>query len=368
MNTTILSNELHTAFSLASHFTLSRTSTVPALAGGHIKITKGFLEVTTTNLNDFFFTKIPTKGTVEGEGVCDIRKVVEFLGFLKPTEIQLELSGKALTIISEKTHGVFPIFQSSDFPKPPTVEGEGVSLTEALVKKLPLVLFSASKDTARPVLTGINLTDKNGKFYMSATDGFRLSLITDEIKKEMGTATISAPVLEEVLRLNGEKPLSFSLSQEEKMVKFVVGEVVIFTRLLEGEFPPFDRVIPQEYKTRVIVSREEFLRNIKLVSVFSRDISNTVVFELKKEGMTIRPRGEEEGSSVVFQPLQKFEGEEGKIAFNYRFVLDFLNNAQSEFIAMEITSPTAPGVFKVGGDESFLHIIMPIRTDEAANS
>lgn len=364
MNTTVLSNELHAALSLASRFTLSRTSSVPALAGGHIRITKGSLEITTTNLNDFFFTKIAVKGGEEGEGVCDIRKVVEFLGFLKPTDIELSLSDKALTITNQKTRGVFPIFQSNDFPKLPNIEGAEHELGAALVKKLPLVLFAASKDASRPVLTGINLVDKNGRFYVSATDGFRLSLVTDETKKEMDGVTISAPVLEEVMRLSGEKPLSFSISPEEKMAKFVVGEVIIVTRLLEGEFPPFDRVIPQEHKTRAIVSREEFLRNIKLVSVFSRDISSTVVFELKKEGMTIRPRGEEEGSSVVFQPLQKFEGEEGKIAFNYRFVLDFLNTSSSESIAMEITSPTAPGVFKVGGEENFLHIIMPIRTDE----
>jgi DNA polymerase-3 subunit beta len=365
MKATISNTQLKDALSTASKFCLSRVSSIPSLQGGLIRAKDGHLEITATNLNDFFHTKLKAVVSEEGEGVCDIRHMVDFLSYLKPGDISLSSSATTFIIEAEKTKGTFPLISATDYPTLPNFDGEQIVFDKKTLENLPLVLFAASKDQARPVLTGINFSHKNKVFYMSATDGFRLSLISGTHEKEFEPFTISASILEDTLRLFGEKELSLTISEAEKMVKFGTGETVIYSRLIEGEFPPFARVIPQEHRTKITVSREEFLRNIKLVSVFARDISSTVILDIKKDGMHVLPRGADQSETDIFQELISFEGEEGRIAFNFRFVLDFLNTVGAETIVFETSSSTAPGVFKIEKNNDFIHIIMPIRIEEA---
>ena len=365
MKVTISNTQLKDALSTATKFCVSRTSSLSSLQGGLLRVKDGHIEIIATNLNDFFYTKIKATVIEEGEGVCDIRHIVDFLNYLKPGDVTLSSTASTILIETDKTKGTFPVISATDYPALPTFEGETIDFTEKTLQDLPLVLLAASKDQARPVLTGVNFSYKQNVLYMSATDGFRLSLVSGPHEREFTAFTISAAILEEVLRLFGKKQLSLVISETEKFVKFVNGDTMIFSRLIDGEFPPFARVIPQEHRTKIIVNREEFLRNVKLVSVFARDISSTAILEIKKEGMHLVPRGVERYGTVIFQDIQKYEGEETRVAFNFRFILEFLNAIDNETVVFESSSPTAPGVFKIEGNDDFIHIVMPIRIEEA---
>ncbi len=365
MKVTISNTQLKDVLATASRFSVSRTSSLSSLQGGLLRAKDGGVEVVATNLNDFYHTKLKATVVEEGEGVCDIRHMVDFLNYLKPGDVTLSSTANAFIIEAEKTKGTFPFISATDYPTVPQFDGETIEFTEKSLEQLKLVLFAASKDQARPVLTGINFSQQNKVFYMSATDGFRLSLVSDANEKEFDTFTIAASILEDVLRLFGNKKLSLVISQTEKMVKFTLDDTTIYTRLIEGEFPPFARVIPQEHRTKIITSREEFLRNIKLVSVFAKDISSTVILDIKKTGMHLLPRGADQDGTVIFQEVSTFEGEETRVAFNFRFILELLNTIDTENIVFESSSSTAPGVFKIEGNNDFIHIIMPIRIEEA---
>lgn len=370
MEFSIQTNKLKDVLSLASRFCLSKLSSIPSLQGGLLCIGTRELEVITTNLNDFFYTRIPIKREGKEEvGVVDIKKIVEFLNFVHEEKVTIRIDEHKLFIKTGKTEGSFTFLSSQDFPQVPKVEGVKTVLKNAfLKKKLPFVLFSAAKDETRPILTGIHFSQKNNDNFIVSTDGFRLSLVSEKKEKTELTMTLSALVLGEIVRLVEEEDVDMFFSETEKIVRFVCGDKEIYTRLIEGEFPAFERVLPSQFKTRIVVDREEFERNIKLASVFARDTSSTIIFEIVKKTLRIRPRAAQGDSVVVDQDVEEIEGEDKKIAFNYRFVVDFLNNTSSKKIIFEATESTSPGVFKLDNNEDFTHIIMPIRIEEDTTS
>jgi DNA polymerase-3 subunit beta len=284
---------------------------------------------------------------------------------LQPGTITFEVKEKQITITQNKTKGNFPLLAADEFPLPPELTEEPQKLeADFLSKNLPLVLFTASADEARPVLTGINFVVSDEELLMVATDGFRLSLLKEKRKGDISSMIIPADFLEEIMRNVGSaKELLFSYSQREKIVRFKVGDNAFYSRLIEGEFPAYERVMPAEKKTTVVLDKADFLRNIKLISVFARDFSNVIVCEFKKGEMTMRPKKEGNEENTTVQEID-FEGEEQKVAFNFKYLLDFLNHVDSKKITIEILRSDAPIVFKLEKNASFIHIIMPVRITE----
>jgi len=137
-------------------------------------------------------------------------------------------------------------------------------------------------------------------------------------------------------------------------------DVQIYTRLIEGEFPVYSRIIPQSFTTRAVFDKEEFLKAVKLSSIFARDGANIVKIKVGKEGLTLSANATQVGENVC-EVEGVIDGDENEIAFNSRFLLEFLQVIDSKEIAFEMTGPLNPGVFKLPGDESYLHIIMPVR-------
>jgi len=347
----------------ASRFSFTKVSSSSFLHGGLLKFHKNRLEITTTNLNDFFYTSVPIEKVEKHECVVDIKKIGEFLSFISSDDLILEIKDTILLISSDKTTGSFPLISSEDFPKLPSIEGREYSFQKDFFDTiLPLVLFATSSDEARPILTGVNFSFRDGQKYIAATDGFRLSLYIQEEKNPFPEITISSQVLSELMRMK-LKTIKMTCSEKEKIVVFSHNEDHIFSRIIDGDFPPYEKVIPTECVTKVVVNREQFLRNVKLSSVFARDFSHIILLHLQKDGIMIKPRTKEDGGTVIHQ-IAEIEGPEQKIAFNYKFVLDFLNGAQSDTVIFEMVKSSAPSVFRIPNKKDFLHIIMPVRTDE----
>jgi DNA polymerase-3 subunit beta len=361
MNVTINNKTLVDKLTRASKFTLTRLSSVPSLHGGRISLKNNKLEITTTNLNDFYHTTIPLESKEEFSIVVDIKKIIEFLNLLPAGDIEFEIEKTSLIIKKDKTNGTFELIAGADFPTLPNVTGKEFDFKKNfLTKNLPLVLFSVSRDESRPILTGVNFLTRENTQYVVSTDGFRLSLIQEKAEQELPAVTISAQILSEIMSFGKETKLT--ISEEEKTASFQTEDDIIVTRLIEGEFPPFERVIPQNNKTSIVLDTDELSRNIKLASVFARDFSSIVVLDVKKDGLYIRPKIKNEKGTVVYQEGMVV-GEEQKIAFNYKFILDFLSAIKSKKIIFEMNAPNAPGVFRTEDNKSYIHIIMPIRAD-----
>ncbi len=358
-------NELLDKIEKASFFTSSRLSSSTSLQGVCLKGEEGVIHFYSTDLNYYYHSILKTENSHKFKLIIEPKKVAEFLTLLPEVKIEIEIKEKAIVISQGKIKGQFPLFSDQEFPFPPEKIEKRQKIKSSFFKNtLPLLLFSASSDETRPVLTGINFVTSDDSLQLVSTDGFRMSLLT--IKKDLPFSSMIIPsgFLSSTQRfINKEEDVEFSYLEEEKLLAFFIGDSDIYVRMIEGEYPPFEKVIPVEKKTTVIVDSDEFLRSTKLVSVFARESSNIVIMEVEKDSIKLTPKtglGEED---VVYQDA-KIEGEAQKIAFNYKYLIDFLNCAAGKKITIELLRSDAPVVFKIEGVDNFFHIIMPVRIQE----
>lgn len=346
-------------------FTSNRLNTATALQGVYIKIEKGELHMYATDLNTYCHAFMPVSTKESAEFVIEPKKMIEFIQFLDPGDIHIDVLESSVKVSQGKTNGVFPIMMVEDFPLPPVLQEEAEDISpEFLLKNLPFLLFTASTDDARPVLTGINFVVSDEDLTLVSTDGFRLSLVKEKRKGTFSSMIVPAEFLKEVLRhVKDAKKVQFTFSDKENLIRFVVGNTAYYSRLIDGDFPPYERVIPDEKKTTVQLKKDDLLRNTKLIAIFAREYSNVIMYDFSSEGLVISPKKEANAENTTTQDIE-FDGEQIKVAFNYKYVIDFLNNVEGETLELELLRAEAPVVFKIPGNETFMHIIMPVRIQE----
>jgi len=365
MKITLLKDVFLERLILVSRFTSTKLSSTVSLQGIYLKGEKNLIHFYSTNLNFFCHSTLKTEDSSQFELVIEPRKIIEFLSLLEAGKIEIEVKEKEIIISQGKTKGDFPLFSKNDFPLPPKINEEKQKIKASFLKEtLPLVLFSTSSDETRPILTGVNFVSQGEEIQLVATDGFRLSLLT--VKKEMSfpSSVIPGAFLVEILKMiKEEKEVSFSYSNEERLIVFYLGDHELYSRLIEGDYPPYEKVIPSEKKTTVVLNREEFLRKVKLTSIFAREFSNVIILKTEKGEVQLTPKTGEGKENVDYLEAE-ITGEPQKIAFNFKFLIDFLNNVNSKKIVIELLRSDAPAVFRAENLKDFLHIIMPVRIQE----
>lgn len=363
MKITINRDSIIQGLQTASRFVSDKLNASSALQGIYIKTEKSGIHLYATNLTTFYHTFIKSKVDEDDKTlIFEPRKVIEFIQLLQPGDIEIESKDTQFSITQKNARGVFPVIASEEFPLPPTLAEEKTELKKKFfTKNLPFILFTASTDDSRPVLTGINFVVSEDELIIVSTDGFRLSLLKEGKKGTFSNMIIPADFLGEIVKnAKNVKEISFSYSKQESIVLFKIGDEEFYSRLIDGEFPPYERVIPTEKKTTVEVNREELLRNTKLISIFARDYSNVILYDFGKEGLTLRPKEDGNKENTTTQEIT-IDGEDQQVAFNYKYVIDFLNHVDAEDLVIEILRSDAPVVFKAKGNEQFIHIIMPVR-------
>lgn len=373
MNTIVLRENLIKALGIVGR-SISTKPQLPILS--HILITarNNQLTLTATNLEIGTSTTIGAKTEKQGEVVVPGKLLMEFVSSLPSSAEKIELSvdGHMLMIRTNKTKSSFATGNVSDFPPIPTIETSEYTLPfESLKESLLRVAFAASTDDTRPVLTGVRMKtvlSKSGHPVLSliATDGYRLSLEDVVLSKsaiELDTL-IPASSLLEVVRIAVElkvKEIGCSLIPNKNQVAFLLPDALIITRLIDGEFPSVDRIIPQSFKTKVTVDTEDLARSVKTASLFARGSANIIKFKAEKGQIVVSANAPQVGSNedVVEADV---EGEDVEMAFNYRFLLDVLAHFPDKQVVFESSGSLNPGVFKPKSPTpSFLHVIMPVR-------
>lgn len=350
---------------LSSRFTSSKLSSSTSLQGVYLKKEEDKLHFYSTNLNFYYHGFLKTEEKSDFKVVVEPKKISEFLSLLPPGNIELEIKDKAVVFSQNKTRGEFLVFSSEDYPflKENTTKKQKIEAV-LLKETLPLLFFSSSNDESRPILTGVNFVSMDGSTQVVTTDGFRLSLLTFKNDLPFSSVIIPSSFLSEINRIiKAEKEVYFSFQDDEKTLTFYLDDGEFTTRLIEGDYPPYEKVIPSESKTTIVLNREEFLRNVRLVSVFARDLSNIIVLETGENSLKLSPKTGEKEDNIAFQEAE-IKGENQKVAFNYKFLLDFLNNISSKKVIIELLRSDSPAVFKSDKNDNFLHIIMPVRMQE----
>ena len=369
MKVSVLQENLSKGVAIVSRST-STQAQLPILANILLATEKGRLKLSATNLETGINFYLGAKIEEEGAITVPAKTLVELISSLSPEKIHLETKGDSLKISSLNFKAEINGINASEFPKIPSFKGKPSFAFEAkdFKEMVDQVAFSAATDEGRPVLTGVRLAVKNGKLSLVATDGYRLSVkrLQSPIRQPVEQAKFKKPLiipartLQEVSRIKEEGEIKILIMEKGNQLIFGLEDVEVVTRLIEGEFPAFEKIIPGEKKTKAVVDREELLRAIKITSIFARETANIVKFQISKNKLQISANAPQVGSNEALVEV-KIEGEENEIAFNFRYLVDFLNSVTSEEIAFEMTGPLNPGVFKIKDDPAFLHIIMPVR-------
>lgn len=370
MKLKVLQENLSSALNITSRFASTRAQ-LPVLANVLLTTKKNKLIVSATNLEISVAISVGAKVEKQGDITIPARLINDLVSNLQTGSLNLISEKERLKISSQSFSSDISGINSSDFPAVPQSMGKNVSNIpqKDFFEALSQVIYAASIDETRPILTGVLFIFKKNEFVIVATDGFRLSQkkINVPIDSKEQSLILPRSALSELTRLSAdEEQIKFSYKQDDGQVVFGVGNSILSSRVIEGEFPDFERIIPKDAKITVSLDKEELLRAVKLASVFARDAANVVKLSLSKDTIGISAESSQSGSQKA-EVDAKIDGNVGKglqISFNYRFLEDFLNSVKGEEVQIKLADTSSPGLFTDSKDPNYFHIIMPVRIQD----
>ena len=230
-------------------------------------------------------------------------------------------------------------------------------------------MLAAAVEDSRPVLTGVNIEIEGSQITFAAADGFRLAVRTAELLEPVNeklSIIVPSRTLSEIERLiEGDEPVDFVITTQRSQALFRLKNVEVVSQLIQGTFPNYSQLIPQERTTRAIVDLGELQRATRTASIFAKDGSGIIRVQIFPEDsggpgkLTISSRAEEVGDNTG-DIAAEVEGSEGKIAFNSRYLSDVLAVLNKDKVALEMTTSSSPGVIRPLDNEDYVHVVMPM--------
>ncbi|MEK7573670.1 MAG: DNA polymerase III subunit beta [Patescibacteria group bacterium] len=372
MKVSFLCENVNKKISIVNHAVSSR-SQLPILLNFLFKAEKGKFTISATDLEIGIEAIIPASIEEEGSITVPAKTFYDLLSSIDKGKVILKTEENNLIFEGNKIRTIFQTIKADEFPKIYEEKGDeiGVFTKEVLEKEIPGVVFSASQDSGRPALSGVlfgrtkNLPagrqGKKGEFYMVATDGYRLSLKKGGVGDgDEDKILVPSRILRELAQLKDGGSVSVRVSPKSNQIIFEQEDIVLVGRLIEAEFPNYQKIIPQDYSTKAVIDRKDFLSAVKTCAVFARETANIIKLSIQKNKVVVSASAPSVGETTI-EVDAVMEGEENEIAFNVRYVLEFLSNTDGEKIIFEMSGPLNSGVFKIEGEPNYLHIIMPIR-------
>lgn len=364
MKVQVLQKDLQKATAVASRF-ISTRSQLPILGNFLMEAQKTKLKVIATNLEMSISYALGAKVEVEGKTTVPGKTIAEIVSNINPGQVTLEESKEKLKITSENFAANVSAIIANEYPSVPQNLKDGEVLdARDFTKALSKTLFAAGIDETRPVLTGVLFTHEKDTFTLVASDGFRLSKIniplSKKIEKTFKVIIPKNPLTEIVKELQTVDNLTLEVREKDNQILFGIGDTTIASRIIEGEFPNFEKIIPTAPSIFVDISKEDLSRGVKLASVFTKSESGIVKFTVKPEFLEISSEGSDIGNQKS-DIEAKVSGGEIEIYFNFKFIQDFLNTVEGESVQIALTDPSAPAIFKDPGNIEFLHLIMPAK-------
>lgn len=322
------------------------------------------LKIAATNLEIGVIKYLPIEGGEDGEITIPAKTIVELISGLDQSKVELATTGEGLTVSSGKLKAFINGIPASEFPAIPLSEEKGISFSKEALQECSGILFASAVDEGRPVLTGILTEAKDDKLDFVATDGFRLAHRQVALPKgsPQFKSLIPRRTFEEVLRIMGEEEaeeIKIATTENQNQVIFSLGTTIVSSRLIEGQFPAWEKIIPASSVARVAVDKEEFLRAIKLAAVFTKNEANILVLNTQKNLLKLKSFAKELGSQE--NEIEAEVAGEIEVAFNTRFLQEVISNAPSTQVSIEFSGPLSASLIKPIGVEGLEYIVMPVR-------
>jgi DNA polymerase-3 subunit beta len=350
---------------------VSTRSTLPVLANVLLRTEDAGLKLTATNLEIGITYWVPGKIESDGATTVPAKLLTDLVNSLQGGDrIDLELGpGETLDLRCGRFESHLKGIDAEEFPAIQTA-GERPTTRVAqniLRRALEETAFAAASDEARPILTGVLCRFEGETLTLAAADNYRIAVKTIPVLDSVADTSVVVPAraLNELMRVlaDNDSPVEIVLAQARNQILFHLDGVDLVSRLIDGQFPNYQSVMPQTHTTRAVLDREELLRAVRPAALIAHESANIVKLQIGGNGEAgITVSANAEVGDHVGQVEASVEGDGTTIAFNAKYLADVLTNVGAEQFAIELQGPLAPGVFKPIGDDHYVHVVMPVRT------
>lgn len=372
MNVSVMQENLARGLGIVSRAVSSR-ATLPVLANVLLKTDNSGLKLTATNLEIGINCWVPGKVEAEGEITVPAKLLTDLVASLPNQRIDLQLSPKdrTLKVTCGGSRSSIKGIDADEFPvvaaigDAPATNVDARALREALGE----VVFAAATDESRPILTGVLTKLSGDQMTLAAADNYRIAVRSLVMAQPVAAETsivVPGRSYAELMRIlpDAEQAIEITITPNKSQVLFHVEGIDLVSRLIEGQFPNYEPVIPTSHSSRAVLDREAFLAGARRASIFARDSANIVKVEVGGEGsseVSITAHAADVGDNADAVEAS-VEGQQTTIAFNARYLTDVLAAMAADEVALELSGPLAPGVIRGIGKDDYVHVIMPVRT------
>ncbi len=343
---------------------LSVKSANPVLEGIKISAKGDTLTLLASDMELTIEKKIKADVLMEGETVVVGKYFVDFVKKLENEQVELSrLFDGQLQIKYSDSESELQVFPAENYPKIERQnEDDYFEIAQKDFKEIvERTAFACSADESRPILKGCLFEIEGEKLTSVALDGFRMAVIKKEVKSSNNMkAVIPARTLSEITRLLDKENSEVKVYINNNVLSVEVENTVLISRLIEGEFVKYNHILPATFENQVTVNRQALLNSIERASIVARnDRYNVIKFDIKEEGMNVSAKSEV--GTVNENVFVNLKGKDISIAFNGKYISEFLKIVNEEFICLNLNSPIDPCVITPNNSDGFLYLVLPVR-------
>jgi DNA polymerase-3 subunit beta len=342
---------------------VSTRATVLVLGGIQLRAEAGKLHLAATDMEVSLRSTLEAQVSDEGSVVVPGRLLLDIARSLPATEVTIDHMPEEAVVVVTSGSATYRLhtYSSEDFPRLPEIENSTLHAIEreALVETVARVGRSASRDESRPVLTGILVRFEPGKMVMAATDSYRLAVKETTVGGSLPEleAIIPARALQELARIAGGAD-EVQLGVQDNHVVFGVDGTWLTTRRIDGQFPNYRQLLPEQFEYELPLPREEVLDVVRRVSLMAQR-NSPIRLRFGDGELSVSAITQDVGEARESLPAP-FNGDPLEIGFNAEFLRDGLESVESESITFKLISPLRPAVLE-GDSADYVYLIMPIR-------
>jgi len=367
---TVMQENLARGLHIVSRAVSSR-STLPVLSNVLLRTEDAGLKLTATNLEIGISAWVA--GRIDSEGTLTVparlfADVVNGLPAGERVELEME-GGTALRIRAGRYQSLLRGIDAEEFPVIPSPGERPTTRVKQgdLRKALSEVAFAAATDEARPILTGVLTRFSGDRLTLAAADNYRIAVKSLPILDAVEDTSLVVPArsYNELMRVlsDSEEPLEIMLAPSKSQILFHLEGIDLVSRLIDGQFPNYQQVLPTSHASRAVVEREELLKAVRLSALIASAAANVVKLSLGDEASgTITIAAAADVGDAQGEVEAAIEGDQVQIAFNARYLQEALQSVDHDQLALEFSGPLSPGVMKPTTDDDYVHVIMPVRT------
>ncbi|HEV3351527.1 MAG TPA: DNA polymerase III subunit beta [Acidimicrobiales bacterium] len=350
------------AITTAGRAAATRGTALPALTGVRLEVAGDELHLAGTDLDVTIQVQMPIANGEAGVCVIPARLATDIVRGLDPGGVSFEVDDNEARIAAGPTHYAVRVLPPEEFLRLPQPAGDAVTLAGSdFADALRQVVPAASRDEARPILTGVLMAAEAGGLRLVATDSYRLAVCDlpgTSVLQEGQTVLVPSRALAELNRVvSGADQVTLRLASDE--ASFEVGSTRLTTRLIEGDFPNYRQLIPQSYPNRLIVGKEPFLNAIRRVKLLAKD-ATPVRLTLRPDGLELVAVTQDVGQAR--EDLEaKYEGSEMVVAFNPEFLIDGVEAITGDEVQLETLDALKPATVRSTENPNYLYLLMPVR-------